>query len=36
MTGTVTEIWRAAAAAAPMQRLLSARLVAGAGLEGDR
>ena len=35
-SGSLAEIWLAAAAAAPMQRLPSARLVAGAGLEGDR
>jgi MOSC domain-containing protein YiiM len=34
--GALTEIWIAGAAAAPMRRLSSARLVAGAGLEGDR
>jgi MOSC domain-containing protein YiiM len=34
--GALVEIWRTAAAAAPMQRVASARLVAGAGLEGDR
>jgi MOSC domain-containing protein YiiM len=34
--GSLLEIWRTAAAAAPMERLPSARLVAGAGLEGDR
>jgi len=36
MTGTLREIWRTAAAAAPMQRLPAATLVAGVGLEGDR
>jgi len=36
MTGSLLEIWRTAAAPAPMGRLPSARLVAGAGLEGDR
>ena len=36
MTGTVTEIWRTPAAAGPMQRVESARLLAGTGLEGDR
>ena len=34
--GSLAEIWVAAAAAAPMRRLPTARLVAGAGLEGDR
>ena len=34
--GSLTEIWRAAASAAPMQRLSTARLLAGVGLEGDR
>jgi MOSC domain-containing protein YiiM len=33
---TLLEIWRAPAAAAPMERLTTARLVAGRGLEGDR
>jgi MOSC domain-containing protein YiiM len=36
MTGTLLEIWRTPAAAAPMQRVPSATLVAGIGLEGDR
>jgi MOSC domain-containing protein YiiM len=36
MTGALREIWRTPAAAAPMQRLPAARLVAGVGLEGDR
>ena len=36
MTGTLREIWRTAAAAAPMQRLPAATLVAGVGLAGDR
>ena len=36
MTGMLREIWRTAAAAAPMQRVPSATLVAGVGLEGDR
>ena len=36
MTGTLLEIWRTPAAAAPMQRVPSARLVVGVGLEGDR
>ncbi|HEX2075750.1 MAG TPA: MOSC domain-containing protein [Geodermatophilus sp.] len=34
--GLVTEIWLTAAAAAPMRRVPSARLLAGRGLEGDR
>jgi MOSC domain-containing protein YiiM len=34
--GSLAEIWIAAAAAAPMQRVPVARLVPGAGLEGDR
>jgi len=36
VTGSLAEIWRTAAAAAPMQRLSAALLVAGVGLEGDR
>ena len=36
MTGTLLEIWRAPAAAAPMQRAAGALLVAGQGLAGDR
>lgn len=36
MTGTLTEIWLTPSAAAPMQRIAAARLVAGQGLEGDR
>jgi MOSC domain-containing protein YiiM len=35
-SGSLAEIWRTPVAAAPMQRLSSARLVAGVGLEGDR
>jgi MOSC domain-containing protein YiiM len=34
--GAVTEIWLTGAAAAPMRRVPSGRLVAGAGLDGDR
>ncbi|GAB4082008.1 MOSC domain-containing protein [Modestobacter muralis] len=33
---TVLEIWRTPRAAAPMQRVATARLLAGQGLEGDR
>jgi MOSC domain-containing protein YiiM len=36
VTGTLREIWRTPTAAAPMQRLPSATLVAGLGLDGDR
>ncbi len=36
MTGTLLEIWSAPEAAGPMRRLPAGRLVAGAGLEGDR
>ena len=36
MTGTLTEIWRTAAAAEPMRRIPTGLLVAGVGLEGDR
>ncbi len=36
MTGRLTEIWLTGVAAAPMRRAPVARLVAGAGLEGDR
>jgi MOSC domain-containing protein YiiM len=36
MTGRVREIWMTPSAAAPMQRVSAARLVAGRGLEGDR
>ena len=36
MTGSLTEIWLTPSAAAPMRRVPSARLIAGAGLEGDR
>lgn len=36
MTGTLREIWRTPAAAAPMERVPSASLVAGVGLDGDR
>lgn len=36
MTGTVAEIWLAPEAAASMQRRPEGRLVAGAGLDGDR
>jgi MOSC domain-containing protein YiiM len=35
-SGSLAEIWRTPAAAAPMQRVPAARLVAGVGLEGDR
>jgi MOSC domain-containing protein YiiM len=34
--GVVTGIWLTGAAAAPMRRVTSARLLAGRGLEGDR
>ncbi|CAA9234716.1 MAG: hypothetical protein; putative MOSC domain [uncultured Blastococcus sp.] len=34
--GLLTEIWLTGVAAAPMRRQAAARLVAGAGLEGDR
>lgn len=34
--GSVTAIWLTPATAAPMQRVPSARLLAGRGLEGDR
>jgi len=34
--GSLAEIWRTPSAAAPMQRVPAARLVAGVGLEGDR
>jgi MOSC domain-containing protein YiiM len=36
MTGLLREIWRTPTAAAPMQRLPSATLVVGVGLDGDR
>ena len=36
MTGTLLEIWRTPAAAAAMERLPCALLVAGRGLDGDR
>jgi MOSC domain-containing protein YiiM len=36
MTGSLHQIWSAPSAAAPMQRLPEARLVAGRGLAGDR
>ena len=36
MTGTLREIWRTPAAAAPMDRVPSATLVVGVGLDGDR
>lgn len=36
MTGSIAEIWLAPGAAAPMQQVPTGRLVAGAGLEGDR
>lgn len=36
MSGTLREIWTTPEAAAPMRRLPAGRLVAGAGLEGDR
>ncbi len=36
MTGTLLEIWSTPEAARPMRRLDTGRLVAGAGLEGDR
>ena len=35
-SGSLTEIWLTPRAAAPMQRVTTARLVAGLGLEGDR
>ncbi len=34
--GVLTEIWLTGAAAAPMRRVPAGRLVAGAGLDGDR
>lgn len=34
--GALTEIWMTGAAAAPMRRMSTGRLVAGAGLDGDR
>lgn len=36
MSGTLLEIWTTPTAAAPMHRVPAGRLVAGAGLEGDR
>jgi MOSC domain-containing protein YiiM len=36
VTGTLAEIWRTTVAAAPMQRMATALLLAGRGLEGDR
>jgi MOSC domain-containing protein YiiM len=36
VTGSLEELWLAPEAAAPMHRVPSARLLAGAGLEGDR
>jgi MOSC domain-containing protein YiiM len=36
VSGTLLEIWTTSAAAQPMRRLPEGRLVAGAGLEGDR
>lgn len=36
MTGTIAEIWLTPAAAQPMRRVNSGRLLAGAGVEGDR
>jgi MOSC domain-containing protein YiiM len=36
VTGTLVEIWRTTAAAAPMERMATARLLAGRGLDGDR
>jgi MOSC domain-containing protein YiiM len=36
VTGILLEIWSTPAAAQPMHRLPAGRLVAGAGLEGDR
>ena len=36
MTGSLRQIWSAPSAAAPMQRLPEAHLVAGRGLAGDR
>lgn len=36
MTGRLDEIWLTSAAAAPMRRVRSGRLLAGLGLEGDR
>ena len=35
MTGTLAEIWRTPSAAAPMQRVATALLQAGRGLDGD-
>jgi MOSC domain-containing protein YiiM len=34
--GVLTEIWMTGTAAAPMRRMSAGRLVAGAGLDGDR
>jgi MOSC domain-containing protein YiiM len=34
--GVLTEIWLTGAAAAPMRRVRAGRLIAGAGLDGDR
>jgi MOSC domain-containing protein YiiM len=36
VSGTLLEIWSTPAAAGPMRRLPAGRLLAGAGLEGDR
>jgi MOSC domain-containing protein YiiM len=36
VTGTLVEIWRTPAAAAPMEQVAAARLLAGRGLDGDR
>ena len=36
MSGRVLEIWRTSAAGEPMRRVPTGRLIAGAGLEGDR
>jgi len=36
VTGTLREIWRTPAAAAPMERVPTATLVVGVGLDGDR
>lgn len=36
LTGSLSEIWLAPSAAAPMRRVPAGRLLAGGGLEGDR
>jgi MOSC domain-containing protein YiiM len=36
VSGTLREIWRTPTAAAPMERVASATLVVGTGLDGDR